>query len=66
MHMKIILSCTECGYQDWGATQKPLMNKIIMWNHVKKAHAAIAERIMRMYQTLPSDLYDTRIRETVS
>lgn len=55
--MKIILSCTECPYREVGSSEKSLMNKIIMWNHVKRAHSAMAERLMRMYQTMPHDLY---------
>ena len=55
--MKVLLSCTECDYEEWGSTDKQLMNKIVMWNHVKKAHAGTAERIFRMYQMVPNNLY---------
>jgi hypothetical protein len=58
--MKIILMCPECDYQEVSSSGKQLMNKIIMWNHVKKAHAHSAERIMRLYQTMPDNLYDVR------
>ena len=58
--MKIILSCSECTYKETGSTEKPLMSKIIMWNHVKRAHSTMAERMMRMYQTMPNDLYTAR------
>ena len=34
------------------------MNKIIMWNHVKKAHPYLADRIMRVYNRVPDDLYN--------
>ena len=55
--MNVLLTCTECEYETWGSTQKELMNKIVMWNHVKKAHAQRAEHIMKLYQTLPDNLY---------
>lgn len=58
--MKILLECNECGYQEWGRESQPLMNKIIMWNHMRKAHAQKAEQIMARYQTLPADFYGTR------
>lgn len=61
--MKILLMCNECGYQEWGREAQPLMNKIIMWNHVKRAHAQKAEQIMRRYQTLPDNFYGTKTLE---
>ena len=57
--MQVLLSCTECDYEEWGSSNKELMNKIVMWNHVKKAHVGMADRIMRMYQTVPNNLYRT-------
>ena len=56
--MQILLSCTECDYQEVGHTEKELMNKIIIWNHVKKDHPATAERVMRIYQRVPSSLFN--------
>ena len=58
--MNILLMCAECHYQEPSVSEKELMNKIIMWNHVKKAHPGMAERIMRIYTTVPSDLYGVR------
>ena len=58
--MNLLLQCSECGYQESSASHKGLMNKIIMWNHVKKSHPRTAERIMRTYRTLPADLYGVR------
>ncbi len=55
--MKIVLLCSECEYQESSFSEKELLNKIIMWNHVKKMHTAIAERVMRNYQVLPTHLY---------
>ncbi len=55
--MQVVLSCTECDYQEVGHTDKELMNKIIIWNHVKKDHPQTAERVMRIYQRVPSSLF---------
>jgi hypothetical protein len=56
--MKVLLTCTECTYQETGSSERTLMNKIIMWNHVKKAHPYLADRIMRVYNRVPDDLYN--------
>ncbi len=56
----VVLMCTECEYQVESSSEKRLMNKIIMWNHVKKTHPYMAERLTRAYQTLPHDLFDMR------
>ncbi len=64
--MKILLMCPECDYQEESSSGKELMNKIIMWNHVKVAHPHMAERIMRMYQTVPSNLYGVQQVEASS
>ncbi len=58
--MKALLMCTECDYQEGVLSEKVLMNKIIMWNHFKKVHPYVAERIMRVYNRVPDDLYDMR------
>ena len=57
--MKVILICSECGHKEHSSSDKQLINKIIMWNHVKKSHPRTAERIMRMYKIVPSALYGT-------
>ncbi len=55
--MQVLLSCTECDYEEVGHTEKELMNKIIIWNHIKKEHPATAERVMRIYQHVPTSLF---------
>ena len=52
--------CPACEYRAGGLSEKGLLNKIIIWNHVKRAHPAVAERIIRMYQRVPTELWDTR------
>lgn len=58
--MNAILMCTECDYQAAGSSERVLMNKIIMWNHMQKFHPSAAERIMRIYNRVPDDIYDMR------
>gem|GEM_PF-2042115 len=58
--MNAILMCTECDYQAAGSLERVLMNKIIMWNHVQRVHPQVAERIMRIYNKVPDDIYDVR------
>lgn len=55
--MKVLLSCTECNYEEWSSTEKELMNKIIIWNHVTEVHPATAQHIMRVYQHVPVSLF---------
>jgi hypothetical protein len=33
------------------------MNKIIVWNHIQKAHPSTAEHILRVYQRVPASLF---------
>jgi len=61
--MQVLLSCTECPYQEVGTEEGQLMNKIIIWNHVKKEHPQTAERIMRLYQHVPSSLFNVHSLE---
>ncbi|HVZ75767.1 MAG TPA: hypothetical protein VG934_00640 [Candidatus Paceibacterota bacterium] len=56
----------QCSYAAWGSTDGDLMNKIIMWNHVRKAHAHTAERILERYQVVPNDFYDVRAAPTAA
>jgi len=36
--MRMILTCRECGYQERGNSESPLMNRIKMWNHIARMH----------------------------
>jgi hypothetical protein len=44
--MKIILTCSECGHQEWGTSEGMLMNKIKMWNHATKEHPQHIARVI--------------------
>lgn len=55
--MQVLIACNECDFEQWGHDEGELMNKIIMWNHIKREHPALAERVLRMYQTVPNTIY---------
>jgi hypothetical protein len=46
--MKIILTCSECGYQEWGTAEGTLMNKIKMLNHATKMHPTQIGRVINL------------------
>lgn len=53
----LILRCNECGREEKGSESGTLMNKIKMWNHLKLEHPMLAERIMKMHDTMPTSFY---------
>ena len=59
--MQVLLSCTECAYEEWGTDEGHLMNKIIIWNHIKKEHPETAERVMRVYSHVPQSLFHVHV-----
>jgi hypothetical protein len=46
--MEVLLTCRECGHQEWGQAEKEFMNKIKMWNHVRRAHPYLSARDVRL------------------
>ncbi len=46
--MQILLTCSECGHKEWGYAEKPLMNKIKLWNHASKAHPTVIDQVMKL------------------
>lgn len=44
--MQIILTCAECGHQEWGRSDAILMNKIKIFNHASKRHPEVAEQVL--------------------
>jgi len=44
--MKIVLTCSECGHQEWGTAEGSLMNKIKMWNHATREHPEQIKRVI--------------------
>ena len=43
---QIVIVCSECGHQEWGRTDAPLMNKIKLFNHANKRHPESVEEVM--------------------
>ena len=52
--------CKECAYQRAGPSENSFMHKIVMWNHIKKAHPALSARVLRLHERLPENLYATK------
>lgn len=57
--MKITLACNECDFTDTGYIGKELMNKIIMWNHIKVNHLKTTNRIAERNVVLPDYFFHT-------
>ncbi|MDB5224786.1 MAG: hypothetical protein JWO43_408 [Candidatus Adlerbacteria bacterium] len=47
MHMKVLLTCRECGHRDWGDHERPLINRIKIWNHAKLAHPGLTPDMVK-------------------
>jgi hypothetical protein len=45
--MKALLTCRECGHNEWGNHERPLINRIKMWNHAKRAHPGLTPDMVR-------------------
>lgn len=41
--MELILICKQCGHEEIGETERTLMTKIRMWNHLNREHPELAE-----------------------
>lgn len=41
--MELVLTCKQCGHEEVGETERLLMAKIRMWNHLNKAHPALTD-----------------------
>lgn len=41
--MELVLTCKQCGYEEHGETERLLMAKIRMWNHLNRAHPDLTD-----------------------
>ena len=41
--MELILMCKQCGHEEIGETERALMTKIRMWNHLNREHPELSE-----------------------
>lgn len=41
--MELILLCKQCGHEEVGQTERVLMTKIRMWNHLNREHPELTE-----------------------
>lgn len=51
--MDIVLTCKQCGWQETGQTERLLMAKIRMWNHLNRAHPEDVEAFSRAVEERP-------------
>lgn len=41
--MELVLTCRQCGHQEAGDSDRMLMTKIRMWNHLNREHPALTD-----------------------
>ena len=41
--MEVLLTCKECGHREAGDTERLLMAKVRMWNHLNRAHPQLTD-----------------------
>lgn len=41
--MEVILTCKGCGHQELGDTERLLMAKVRMWNHLNRVHPQMTD-----------------------
>lgn len=47
---EIILTCQECGHEELDSSEKLLMLKVRMYNHINGAHPVLAERFKEVVE----------------
>jgi hypothetical protein len=41
--MEVVLTCKECGHEELGQSERLLMAKVRMWNHLNRVHPAMTD-----------------------
>lgn len=41
--MELVLICKECGHEEAGESERILMAKVRMWNHLNRVHPEMTE-----------------------
>jgi hypothetical protein len=41
--MELILTCKQCGHEERGESERALMTKVRMWNHLNREHPALTD-----------------------
>ncbi len=41
--MELVLTCKQCGHEELGETERALMAKIRMWNHLNRRHPELTD-----------------------
>ncbi len=54
---EIILTCQECGHEEIDSSDKLLMLKVRMYNHINHAHPVLAERFKEVVEEHSTLIY---------
>ena len=49
--MKVELICKECGHKEEGTSDRMLMAKIRMWNHLNRKHPELVDAFREIVET---------------
>lgn len=53
--MELVLTCKQCGHEEIGQTERLLIAKIRMWNHLNKSHPEMTDAFTQAVdQKMPS------------
>jgi hypothetical protein len=45
--MELVLICKQCGFEEQGQSERLLMAKIRMWNHLNREHPELTDAFSR-------------------
>lgn len=51
--MQLVLVCKQCGHEERGETERLLMAKIKMWNHLNRDHPELTEAFKEAVEEAP-------------
>lgn len=54
--MELVLTCKQCGHEEKGHTERLLMAKIRMWNHLNRVHPELTEAFTRAVEQEPKNV----------
>lgn len=46
--MEVLLTCKECGHEELGQSERLLMAKVRMWNHLNRVHPQVTDAFKRV------------------
>ena len=52
--MELVLICKQCGHEERGETERLLMAKIKMWNHLNREHPELTDAFKEAVEEAPT------------